>query len=147
MAVRAPRRQNVPAPTFKRSGTGFFFSTNGVNERGPEGLIDGQSTGSPPKLNARQKGALARVVEEGPKSSIEGVVRWRLTDLAAWLHENFEISLDTSTVSRRLRDMGDRTLTAKPHQCAQNPEAVTAFKTTFPPEWRTSKTGWNLARP
>ena len=85
------------------------------------------------------------MVEEGPKPYLDGVVRWRLIDLAAWLYENHEVSVDLSTVSRVLRDMGYRKLTARPRHFAQNPEAVTTFKKTFPTEWRKSKTSWGLA--
>ncbi len=35
------------------------------NAEGPDGLIDGKSTGAPPRLNEEQRTALARVVEEG----------------------------------------------------------------------------------
>jgi transposase len=34
------------------------------------------------------------------------VVRWRLCDLASWIHEEYGISVDVSTVSRTLRAMG-----------------------------------------
>jgi len=41
-------------------------------------LIDGKSTGTPPRLNAAQRKALIRVVESGPVPYLDGVVRWRL---------------------------------------------------------------------
>ena len=47
------------------------------NRHGPDGLIDGKSTGQPPKLNAGQRRALAEIVESGPILAIHGVVRWR----------------------------------------------------------------------
>jgi transposase len=117
------------------------------NAEGPEGLLDGKSTGSPPKLTARHKAALARVVEEGPKPYLDGVVRWRLCDLAAWLYENHGVSVDVSTVSRMLRDMGYRKLTARPRHFAQNPEMLTAFKKTSRPRWNKFKADLIPARP
>ena len=36
------------------------------NRHGPDGLIDGKSTGQPPKLNDGQRQALAEIVESGP---------------------------------------------------------------------------------
>jgi transposase len=117
------------------------------NAEGPEGLLDGKSTGTPPKLNARQRAALARVVEEGPKPYLDGVVRWRLCDLAAWLYENHEVSVDLSTISRALRDMGYRKLTARPRHFAQNPEALTAFKKTSRPRWHKFKANLIPAHP
>ena len=108
------------------------------NAAGPDGLVDGKSTGTPPRLNAAQRAALSRVVEDGPAPYVDGVVRWRLSDLVAWVHDAFAISLDQSTVSRALRDMGYRKLTARPRHHAQDPEAIAAFKKTSPPAWRKS---------
>ena len=93
------------------------------NADGPEGLIDGKSTGAPPRLTPEQKGALARVVEDGPTPYLDGVVRWRLCDLVSWLHETFDVTLDQSTVNRTLRDMGYRKLTARPRHHAGDPAA------------------------
>lgn len=108
------------------------------NAAGPAGLLDGKSTGAPARLNAAQRAALARVVDDGPTPYRDGVVRWRLSDLAAWLHEEFAISVDQSTVSRTLRAMGFRKLSARPRHHAQDAEALAAFKKTSPPAWRKS---------
>ena len=72
------------------------------NQKGPDGLINGKAPGQPSKLNEDQRRALARMVEDGPIAAIHGVVRWRLKDLAWWVHEEFRISLDETTVSREL---------------------------------------------
>ncbi len=116
------------------------------NAEGPDGLLDRKSTGTPPRLNAAQRAALAGVVEDGPKPYVDGVVRWRLSDLVAWIHDAFGVSLDPSTVSRALRDMGYRKLTARPRHHAQDPEAMAAFKKTSPPKWRKSATLSHLER-
>ena len=117
------------------------------NAEGPDGLIDRKSPGTPPRLNAEQRAALVRVVEEGPTPYIDGVVRWRLCDLVSWVHGEFAISLDQSTLSRTLRNMGYRKLTARPRHHAQDPEAMSAFKKTFRPEWRKSRTASHQGRP
>jgi transposase len=117
------------------------------NARGPDGLIDGKSTGAPPKLTAARKAALARVVEDGPTPYLHGVVRWRLSDLVAWLQGEFGVSLDESTVSRALRAMGYRKLSARPRHHAQDPAAAEAFKKSSPPAWRKSATPLPTARP
>src|SRR6266852_4640557 len=52
------------------------------NARGPDGLLDGKSTGQPSKLNDTQRQAIARMIESGPIPAVHGVVRWRLIDLA-----------------------------------------------------------------
>ena len=117
------------------------------NSDGPDGLVDGKSTGTPPRLNASQRTALARVVEEGPTSYLHGVVRWRLSDLVAWIHDEFGVALDETTVGRTLRAMGYRKLSARPRHHAQDPEAVAAFKKTSPVTWRKFATASRQARP
>ena len=52
------------------------------NARGPDGLLDGKSTGQPSKLNDTQRQAIAGMIESGPIPAVHGVVRWRLIDLA-----------------------------------------------------------------
>ena len=102
------------------------------NARGPDGLIDAKHPGPRPKLNAEQRAALGRLVEDGPQPAIDGVVRWRLKDLVAWVQEEFAICMDETTLGRTLRAMGYRKLSARPRHHAQDPEAAAAFKKTFP---------------
>lgn len=109
------------------------------NARGPEGLIDGRAPGNPAKLDAAQRRALAALVDSGPIPAIHGVVRWRLKDLAQWLLEEFGVSVSESTVSRELRALGFRRLSARPRHHAQNEYALAAFKKTSPPSWRRSR--------
>ena len=117
------------------------------NARGPDGLVDGKSPGTPPRLNAAQRKALVRVLEDGPTPYLDGVLRWRLCDLVAWIHDAFAISVDPSTVSRTLRSMGYRKLSARPRHHAQDPEAMAAFKKTSPPEWRKSAMAFRREQP
>ncbi len=98
------------------------------NSRGPEGRIGGKAPGNQPKLNADQRLALAEKVEAGPISAIDGVVRWRLVDLAAWLHEEFGVSMHETTLGRTLRALGYRKLSARPRHHAQDSETIEAFK-------------------
>ena len=102
------------------------------NARGPEGLIDGKAPGNSRKLNDPQRQALAEMVERGPTPAIHGVVRWRLKDLTLWVWEEFQISLSETTLSRELRALGYRKLSARPRHYAQNPEALEAFKKGLP---------------
>jgi len=102
------------------------------NARGPEGLIDGKAPGNACKLNDRQRQALVNIVESGPMPAIHGVVRWRLKDLAMWIWEEFRISLSETTLSRELRSLGYRKLSARPRHYAQDPEALEAFKKNLP---------------
>src|SRR3954453_13042498 len=98
------------------------------NARGPEGLIDGKAPGTTCKLNDSQRQAVAERVENGPTPAIHGVVRWRLKDLAMWIWEEVRISLSETTLSRELRSLGYRKLSARPRHYAQNPEALELFK-------------------
>ncbi len=117
------------------------------NDEGPEGLIDRKSTGTPPRLNAAQRTALARVVEDGPVPYLDGIVRWRLCDLVSWLYEEYRVTVSDSTLSRILHDMGYRKLSARPRHHAQDPMAGEAFKKTFQPVWRKSGADCQQIRP
>ena len=108
------------------------------NARGPDGLIDGKAPGNTCKLNDSQRQAVAEMVENGPTPAIHGVVRWRLKDLTLWVWEEFRISLSETTLSRELRALGYRKLSARPRHYAQNPEALEAFKKASRPPWKRS---------
>jgi transposase len=108
------------------------------NAEGPEGLIDRKAPGKMPSLNAAQRAALARAVEDGPEPWRDGVVRWRLIDLVQWLWEAFGVSVSETTVGRELRALGFRKLSARPRHYAQDPESAEAFKKAFPSAWRRS---------
>ena len=102
------------------------------NAEGPDGLIDRKAPGPARKLTDEQRAALAEIVEAGPIPAIHGVVRWRRRDLAQWLWEEFDVSLDETTVGRELRRMGFAKLSARPRHHAQNEYAVEEFKKTSP---------------
>jgi transposase len=108
------------------------------NAHGPEGLINRKPPGQPSKLTDAHRAALQAIVEQGPIPAIHGVVRWRLIDLIAWLWEEFRLSLSKQTLSRELRAMNYRKLSARPRHHAKSEAAVAAFKKTFPPAWRKS---------
>src|SRR3954467_1706955 len=108
------------------------------NARGPEGLINGKAPGNTCKLKDSQRQALVNIVERGPMPAIHGVVRWRLKDLTLWISEEFQISLSKTTLSRELRALGYRKLSARPRHYAQNPAALEAFKKASRPPWKRS---------
>src|SRR3712207_6327309 len=108
------------------------------NARGPAGLIDGKAPGNSRKLNDSQRQALVNIVERGPMPAIHGVVRWRLKDLTLWVWEEFQILVSETTLSRELRSLGYRKLSARPRHYAQNPEALEVFKKASLPRWRRS---------
>lgn len=102
------------------------------NAEGPDGLIDGKAPGAEPKLNDDQRRALKDLVEIGPIPSVHGVVRWRLVDLAQWLNEEYGISLSEPTMSREMRALGFRKLSARKRHYAQDERALEAFKNVWP---------------
>jgi transposase len=110
------------------------------NARGPEGLLDGKSPGQPSKLNDGQRQAIARMIESGPIPAVHGIVRWRLIDLAQWIFEEFRITIAKQTLSRELRAMGYRKLSARPRHHAQAAGAIEDFKKASPHVWRRSRT-------
>lgn len=98
------------------------------NGRGPDGLIDGKAKGQRPRLNDVQRCALAYIIESGPIPAIHGVVRWRLKDLAQWIWEEYRISIDETTISRELKRLGFRRLSARPRHRGQSAGDIEAFK-------------------
>ncbi len=108
------------------------------NAHGPEGLIDCKPSGPPSRLTDSHRAALMARIDEGPIPAVHGVVRWRLVDLIAWLWEEFRITISKQTLSRELRALGYRKLSARPRHHAKNEAAVAAFKKSSPPVWRRS---------
>ena len=115
------------------------------NAKGPDGLLTGKAPGAPSILDEGQRQALRQVVEDGPIPALHGVVRWRLIDLAQWLFEEFRVSISKPTLSRELRHMGFRKLSARPRHHAQNEFAVEAFKKTSRPRSKRSASVSNRA--
>ena len=108
------------------------------NERGPDGLINGKAPGQPSRLDDAHRAALKAQLEAGPIPAVHGVVRWRLIDLIQWVWEEFRISISKQTLSRELRAMNYRKLSARPRHHAKSEAAVAAFKKTSRPVWRRS---------
>jgi len=108
------------------------------NARGPDGLLNGKPPGQPSKLNDGQRQAIARMIEDGPIPAVHNVVRWRLIDLAQWIFEEFRITIAKQTLSRELRAMGYRKLSARPRHHAQAEGAIEDFKKASPRAWTKS---------
>ncbi len=109
------------------------------NAEGPDGLINRKAPGQPAKLNAKQRAAIVRMLENGPIPAIHGVVRWRLVDLCQWIWEEFRISVAKQTLSRELRTLGYRKLSARPRHHAQANGAIDDFKKPSQRAWRQSR--------
>ncbi len=115
------------------------------NAEGPDGLITRKAPGAAPKLDEAQRAALAQVVERGPDPEIDGVVRWRLMDLAAWVWDEFSISISEATLSRELKALGFSKVSARPRHYDQDARAIDAFKKTSPRGLRKSNPNSQLA--
>ena len=96
------------------------------NARGPDGLLDGKSTGQPSKLNDTQRQAIAGMIESGPIPAVHGVVRWRLIDLAQWCRSRHDeppgfsrgwATLSFRIAARRRRSRGCRTISSVRCMC------------------------------
>ena len=109
------------------------------NAHGPDGLIDRKPPGQAPRLNDTHRAALAAIIESGPIPSVHGVVRWRIVDLCQWIWEEFRVVVAKQTLSRELRAMGYRKLSARPRHHAQADGAIEVFKKTSPRSWKRSR--------
>lgn len=110
------------------------------NLAGPDRLIDRKAPGKPSLLNATHRAALVEAIEQGPIPAVNGVVRWRIIDLTQMLWDDFSLSISRPTLSRELRALGYRKLSARPRHHAQDPDAIEAFKKgALPPSWTGSE--------
>ena len=108
------------------------------NAHGPDGLIDRKPPGQAPRLNDTHRVALAAIIESGPIPSVHGVARWRIIDLCQWIYEEFRVVVAKQTLSRELRAMGYRKLSARPRHHAQAAGAIEDFKKVSPLVWTRS---------
>ena len=129
------------------------------------GLVDGKAPGARALVNDTQRAALAGIVAAGiveagiveadPVLAEHGVVRWRVADLVAdlvadrvaWVQGRFGITLSAQTMSRALRALSYRKLSARPRHPAQDAGAIADFKKTSPPRWRKSARALARERP
>jgi transposase len=108
------------------------------NADGPDGLVSRKAPGKASILNDEQRRALAEQVEAGPIPAAHGVVRWRLIDLAQWIWDEFGLSITKQTLSREMRALGFRKLSARPRHRGQKEGAVADFKKASQPAWQRS---------
>ncbi len=108
------------------------------NAHGPAGLIDRKAPGPTARLTDEHRRMLADLIETGPTPAIHGVVRWRLVDLCQWIWDTFRVRVAKQTLSRELRAMGYRKLSARPRHHAQVAGVIEDFKKACPSAWRRS---------
>ncbi|MFN3077572.1 MAG: IS630 family transposase [Alphaproteobacteria bacterium] len=101
------------------------------NEHGVEGLADRKAKGRPPVLSQEQLEELASWVRQGPDPEKDGIVRWRLADLAVRISERFHVAVNEGGVGKMLRRLGFSHVSARPQHPRQDGEAVEAHKKNF----------------
>jgi transposase len=106
------------------------------NAEGPDGLASRKAPGKVPILNDEQRRALVEMVEAGPIPASHGVVRWRLIDLAQWIWDEFGLSITKQTLSREMRALGFRKLSARPRHHGQKEDAIADFKKASQARWQ-----------
>jgi transposase len=109
------------------------------NAQGPEGLIDRKPPGQPSRLSDHHRQHLVQMIEGGPIPAVHGVVRWRLVDLIQWLWDEYRLPISKQTLSREVRALRYRKLSARPRHHAKSEAAVEVFKKPSPRVWRRSR--------
>jgi hypothetical protein len=66
------------------------------------------------------------------------MVRWRIVDLCQWVFEEFHVVVAQQTLSRVLRKMGYRQLSARPRHHAQAEGVIEDFEKVSPFAWKRS---------
>ena len=117
------------------------------NADGPAGLIDRKPPGQPSRLTAADRAAVLGMIESGPIPAVHGVVRWRIIDLCQWFWEERQVRIAKQTLSRELRRMGYRKLSARPRHHAQAQGAIEVFKKASQRVWTRSRASKALAAP
>ena len=106
------------------------------NADGPDGLMSRKAPGKISILSDEQRRALAEQVEAGPIPAAHGVVRWRLIDLAQWVWDEFGLSITKQTLSREMRALGFRKLSARPRHRGQKTDDIADFKKASQASWQ-----------
>ena len=109
------------------------------NDQGPDGLVNRKAPGRAPILDGEKRAALRDILEQGPIPALHGVVRWRLIDLVHWVWDEFGLAVSEQTLSRELRAMNYRKLSARPRHHAKSEAAEAVFKKTSRPAWQRSR--------
>jgi transposase len=103
------------------------------NMQGIDGLSNRKSPGRPQQLTADQLHAFERIVEQGPDLAKDGIVRWRCSDLQAWLQAEFGVQYHERSVGKLLAKLTFRKLTARPFHPERDLAAQETHKKTSPP--------------
>ena len=98
------------------------------NAEGPEGLYSKLGAGPRCRLSEEQQQELAAIIEAGPDLAEHGVVRFRLCDLCALVEERFGITYEERGLSKLIRRLGFRKISARPQHPKSDPETQAEYK-------------------
>ena len=96
--------------------------------------------GNDPETLRRHTLRTGEALQYCPAAKPETAAVTYLTIDNKWVYAEFRISISKQTLSRMLRAMGYRKLTARPRHHTQEPAALEAFKKTSSGVWRRSRT-------
>ena len=100
------------------------------NAEGHDGLYDKRGPGPACRLSEEQQQELAALIEAGPELAEHGVVRWRLRDLCVWVEKRFGVTYHEQGLSKLIKRLGFRRISARPQHPKSNSESQAAFKKT-----------------
>ena len=86
--------------------------------------------GPKPRLSPEQLAEFAAIVETGPNRKVDGVVRWRRTDLKRVIAEKFGVDDHQRYVGKLLKKLGFSHISARPRHPAQDERIVELSKKT-----------------
>jgi transposase len=98
------------------------------NEHGLDGLADLPREGRPPKLDAKEKAELMRIVLAGPNPEVSGLSAFTREDLVRICKKRFAKSLHVTSMGRILRELGLSRQKARPSHPEKDLAAQAAFK-------------------
>ena len=93
------------------------------NAQGPDGLVDKPRSGRPARLNAEQLQDLNAIGEGGPDVEVDGIVRWRCSDLQRVVAETYSIDPCECSVGRILKGRGFRHVSVRLRHPKSDPGA------------------------
>ena len=131
MADRAPtRRASVASACRPIRDWVLRFNARGSSRV----FVDGKAPGQKSKLDGRAPASARRDDRGGARSRpSHGVVRWRLDrPRAVGLYDEHGVSVTKQILSRELRALGYRKLSARPRHHEKSEAAAAAFKKNFP---------------
>lgn len=98
------------------------------NAEGPEGLYSKQGPGPACRLSEAQQQELVAIIEAGPDLAEHGVVRFRLRDLCALVEERFGVTYGEQGLSKLIKKLGFRRISARPQHPKSDPEIQAEYK-------------------